>query len=500
LDAAQKQIIARSPTQMAEIRETITVSGMEGVAMEYWSPAPFWKSNGDYIGGTIASTNPVFLDDFGDALVNDVSYLVSNNIPVIMWGLQNEPATGEPNYPTCEYSVADYAATFAAVAPKVRTNFPNILIHANSQSGASGPYGTALRANPANLNFIDAWTIHRGRMDANDQITSDHNLDAGGKPVFSNEYHPAETNEWEVVNTAQSIMNWFAFQQSPTWFWLHALKPLNDSVATLFALGYWRRPNDMNFTFHPELAAGHWTWNPYNWNALSGFLRYLPWDSRRVHVNERAVLFDQRILAWKTPDNRLGVALSNRSPTNFVFKLDWGRIGAFTGHRFSVTNDNLNLGDRSGRWQQITLPPYSVEFWVEQNARSLWRAAYWPERPEGQPTLDFADPDGDGLCNLCEYVTGSNPTNSVDAQPLALAGEADSSGEYRLLTRPLHLDSSVAMKIELSHDLASWTEVIDLNATPAQIAPDGRWYYSWPASPGLQATFFRIGIAASTGP
>lgn len=66
--------------------------GIEGFAAEYWSPPPYWKDNKQYIGGSLASFNQSFLQEFGQARVADVKYLLNNGLKVAWWGLQNEPS------------------------------------------------------------------------------------------------------------------------------------------------------------------------------------------------------------------------------------------------------------------------------------------------------------------------------------------------------------------------------------------------------------------------
>ena len=81
------------------------------------------------------------------------------------------------------------------------------------------------------------------------------------------EYLDSKTSPERTINTAQSIMNWFAFGQSPTWYWLHALKPTSNEESPGYGLGFWRPYADSNFSHFPDLPAGHWTYNPDNWNG-----------------------------------------------------------------------------------------------------------------------------------------------------------------------------------------------------------------------------------------
>ena len=94
-----------------------------------------------------------------------------------------------------------------------------------------------------------------------------------GVPVWNNEceYLDSHTSPYRTINTAQSIMNWFAFGESPTWYWLHALKPTTNEESPGYGLGFWRPYNDTNFSHFPDLPAGHWTYNDDNWNGTTWF-------------------------------------------------------------------------------------------------------------------------------------------------------------------------------------------------------------------------------------
>ncbi|MEV4514385.1 hypothetical protein AB0K00_36170 [Dactylosporangium sp. NPDC049525] len=367
LDSTQKQIIGRWPTQLAELAELVAQSGIEGVSAEYWSPAPGWKSNGSYVGGTIASTDPGWLDQYGDAIVRDLQYLRDNGVPVKMFSLQNEPSIGSVAYSCCTYSNDQYYKAFKAIAPKIRAEFPGIVIHADAENGQRGRGGALIRADATALSQVDGWSFHRIGSDSNDQLQNNYTSDAAGKPVFSNEFeYQVPTSDWKMVNTAQSIMNWMTFQNSPTWFWLHALKPTYNSEASGYSLGFWRPYDDDDFTKYPTIAKGHWDYNPRNFNGIHGFVKYLPWNSVRYAVDEGTVRTEQRIMAWKTPQGKLVFAMTNRSLSTVTYTVDTGSVRSFQGQQYTPTARNTNLTDKTGPVLTLTLPPTSVQFWIER--------------------------------------------------------------------------------------------------------------------------------------
>lgn len=383
-DAEKKHIIERFPGQMDDLRTMQQVSGIEGFDVEYWSPAPYWKQGMSYYGGSIRSTDPAFINAFGDAMVDDLKYLREHGLRIAQWGLQNEPVIGLPkrtdqvrdsldakqSYASCYYTPEDYAAVLKVAVPKVRALLPGVHIHAPSWDGPAGPFAAEIRKDPELLRNIDAWTWHQIGHDSNDQINlrDKYMQGAGGKPVYQNEF---EYQPWDAkkiaspfMNTGQALMNWMVFENSPTWFWLHALKPVTNLEAAGYSLGYWRPAGVLQQNLSPKLQAGHWEFNPQNWNAIAGFLRYLSWDSTRLTVEESKIQNDQRILAWRSKDGKLGVALSNRGVEPYTFHLSGVEAKALIGHRYTIAALDAPLGQKSGQDIDITVPPQSFEFWT----------------------------------------------------------------------------------------------------------------------------------------
>lgn len=540
----QKELRGRWDTQTEEIREMIQKAGIEGISLEYWSPAPYWKANGRYIGkdgnnrlrcfGKDFANDPVykgdtswFLKDFAQSLVNDIFYFERNQIPVKMWGLQNEPSVDQ-NYSSCVYNTDQYTIAFNTVAPQIKAANPNVMIIADSESGPSH-HAKKISSDPNARRFVDAWVWHQIGADANTLIDQQEKYlkDTQGLPVFQNEYEYLRggTSPKRCLNTVQNIMNWFTFVNSPTWFWIHALKPVGNSEAAGYALGFWnpviQKPgmgtavvkkgrsagaartingleikrvspefidqlivsterelntkpgNPYSFTIDQKadvylvvdpasdytppaewtktnlvvvsdreehvykkrfnagkvqipantgkdskgnygiphaaivdavkennlkvglpkneknpgilvekietrnevntenLKPGHWVYNNYNWFALAGFLKHMPWNCRRFAVDEDRVRKDQRILAYKTPEGKMVVAITNRGSQPFTFNIETNSTNGFKGYRYTPeeagTNfEGIGVGTRSGGKLSVELPAMSWDFWVEQ--------------------------------------------------------------------------------------------------------------------------------------
>jgi hypothetical protein len=92
----------------------------------------------------------------------------------------------------------------------------------------------------------------------------------------------------------------------------------------------------------------------------------MPWNSVRIHVDEGLMSPDHRIMAWKSPSGKLAIALTNRTTAARTF--DIGLIGAsrqFTGYRYDAAAPNVKVGTYQGTSLKVTVPSYSIEFWVQ---------------------------------------------------------------------------------------------------------------------------------------
>jgi len=188
-----------------------------------------------------------------------------------------------------------------------------------------------------------------------------------GKPVFNDEfeYLSGGTSEARMMNTAQSIMNWMVFENAPTWFWLHALKPTTNSESEGYGLGLWRPADDTDFTHYPSIAAGYYDYLPTNWNAVAGFAKLLPWNSVRYQVDESTVQNDERIMAWKSPAGKWGLVVTNRSTGTYTFSINLGTSLTLTGYRYDSASNNAALGTVTGSTVSLVVPPNTIQFWIQ---------------------------------------------------------------------------------------------------------------------------------------
>ncbi len=394
LDAEEKHLQGRWPEQMDELKEMISKAGIEGVSLEYWSPAPFWKANRQYIGGankTPKKENVIrcfgedfandpdyhgdtarFLADFAEANVANIRYLRDHGVPVSMWGLQNEPKYNQSTYPSCWYrSPEEYAQVFNALAQAVRTFDPKIWIIADTSINLE--FIKPVLKDPEKAKLVDALVIHQVGFDANRVPRKDPKET---KPLFQNEYEylngPASPDR--CMNTVLCIMNWFQRAESPTWFWIHALKPYKNAEASGYSLGFWRPIDDADPEHDAKykgLKPGHWSWNPYNWNAVGSFLRHMPWDCTALAIKNGKFDPDLRVFAFRKPDGKVTVVLANRSFGAHTFHLSGLPKGNYVGYRYTPDEAGPNtagmkIGALSGETISPVVADRTWEFWEQQ--------------------------------------------------------------------------------------------------------------------------------------
>lgn len=390
MDKEKKQLQGRWPEQMDELSELMRESGVEGFSFEYWSPLPYWKANGKLTGrdntenvlrcfGSDFKNDPVyhgdtarFLDDFSTAVVKDIQFLKHHQLHLSFFGLQNEPMSNTA-YSSCTYKLLPreaYKRVFTAVAKKVRKADSTIKIIGDSQSLK---LVWPIVKDPRTFPLIDYMVMHHGGVDSKQVTKMQYETPL---PLFQNEYSysgAGDASPARCLNTLQHILNWFQRREAPSWFWLHALLPYNSGLSSGRALGLYRPIHAENDAEFPKgLKPGHWIWNPYNWYAVGSIMKHMPWDCRVVKVKEYQPDEDLRILAYKRPNGKLTIVLSNRSFGSHTFHLHTAIVnGRFKGYRYTPDEAGkdfmgIEIGELNGNVISPVVADMSWEFWEEQ--------------------------------------------------------------------------------------------------------------------------------------
>lgn len=541
-DREGKFLQPRWPSQLEELREMMETAGIEGLSFEYWSPAPFWKANRSYTALTTPDGHARnvlrpfapgfdkdpdymgnrgrFFTDFADAVVTDIKTLSAAGLRTSMFGLQNEPDINHTIYSTCEYPDSpSYLAAFQPVASAIRAHDPGIMIFADTaHTRFIGPG----MDNPEIAKLVDAYVVHTTGWASKTVAEVDAKIRSKlpPRPWFQNEYEylTGGATADRCLNMVEHILNSFQLGENPTWFWLHALKPVRNAEASGYSLGFWKslidpiteitsekhrrwvggpefsrlpeklrnleivsakrgdtsrpgvaynflvnqpvtvylavqdlgafvpdakwEPADLTLAWDggtdrvfkrsfergevsipshpgvdgdrhgvPHLAfvepagpaaaldieigvnqpilvrsqaialerkaaavpPGHWIYNPFNWHAVGSFAKRMPWNSVALDVDEGKPDDGARILAYRRPNGKLTVVVSNRSETDkrsFDMATGLGDDARWEGFRFTpyeagTGTMGVPVGTLSGTRINPTLSPQSWEFWEQ---------------------------------------------------------------------------------------------------------------------------------------
>ena len=120
------------------------------------------------------------------------------------------------------------------------------------------------------------------------------------------------------------------------------------------------------------IAPGHWVFNPYNWHAVGSFVKHMPWDCTALQVEEANYDPEGRILAFKKPDGKVTIVVSNRSTKERTFDIATGlEKAAWKGFRYTPDEAGKEcmggaVGAQAGAAIKPVLPPRSWEFWEQE--------------------------------------------------------------------------------------------------------------------------------------
>ena len=94
----------------------------------------------------------------------------------------------------------------------------------------------------------------------------------------------------------------------------------------------------------------------------------------------------------------------------------------------------------------------------------VWSAGPFPSGKTLTDTDPTHDPDGGGLANAIEWVTGGDPTNSADDSTTAPTIDNTSDPDYFIFTyrrtSAANADSHTAIEVEYGSDFSGWTTAV----------------------------------------
>jgi autotransporter-associated beta strand protein len=127
-----------------------------------------------------------------------------------------------------------------------------------------------------------------------------------------------------------------------------------------------------------------------------------------------------------------------------------------TTYYYTVQAKNSGSGLTGPISTEVSATPEAVTL----SALQSWRELHFSSSENAGNGADLADPDGDGVVNLLEYATNTNPT-VANAAPVVALGK-DGAGTHLTLTFTRIADETLVYSVQATNDLAgtpSWTEI-----------------------------------------
>jgi hypothetical protein len=156
-----------------------------------------------------------------------------------------------------------------------------------------------------------------------------------------------------------------------------------------------------------------------------------------------------------------GLPAKNGNYDLFITGEGVGRAGSFAS--ISITGSHItSLANSGGVWTGTDSSGTSFSFSEATGVLTVtggitpttplqdWRQANFGSVDNAGSGADSADFDGDGIANLLEYATGTNPT-VANAPAVTLSR----SGDFLTLTFPRIDDASITYTVQASDDLVS---------------------------------------------
>lgn len=398
-----------------------------GLIPEYWSPAPYWKTNSAYGGGAGQSgANPsiatlwaggayartVTLDSIRvsdptgyaaqinlltNAMLNDLEYLHANVAPVRGFGLQNEfDNPTNDSYGHCTYTIPMYVDVLSSIIPKIRASTPlatwggqpnTVLVHATSRSSIPSEINTA----PI-YSEIAYTTQHRipdlgaaapgvkGDADyAKSNMTSwlNSSLD---KEVADNEFeyfYDVNDDPWTTANTILVQANFMRLGKARTHNpMIHIAKPIGQTsqssntkgygvVAARLPVPFSQDPSTPGDPF-PAVGHGEYITQPINGNAVKSFADNIKVGAK-IMPSAATVAAGQQVVPFVNADGKRGYMLVNRNTVDWTATVGFGKALTASVKRYSLTDDGVAVSTISAASAaSLTVPANSALSVLEQ--------------------------------------------------------------------------------------------------------------------------------------
>lgn len=384
-----------------------------GLAPEYWCPPPYWLTSGSYHGtnelsaggsysrstklSSIKETDPTQyskqIDDFTDAVVNDLEYLHQNIAPVRMFGLQNEPTYASLPYGACKYDAQTYNDVLEVLYPKIQASAvlseyedePNdvklLVASSDEEEPFDGIGGTFIQNNS---DMIWGYTHHSMRKGSGERGTgadwykSDEyktKIKADRTNVFINEYEyftSQKTDEFRCGNNMIRLIFELIYGEAQVLHpVIHIFKPIGQTLSATNTKGYCLLQCNLNGEYGYDLSSdvtlnkGTFSENKTMFNSWGLFGDNLPIGSYVIGNYNQT----QTSLGWCALkfNDKLYIFMANSGlSTNGIIKLTFSEAKKFSGKCYSMNYYGEKMASKSGSTIEFLIPPSTGIVWIEQ--------------------------------------------------------------------------------------------------------------------------------------
>ena len=395
-----------------------------GLAPEYWCPAPYWVTGGDYhyssgnrltAGGeydrtitlaSIKSSDPVQynaqIEAFTDAIVDDLEYLHQNICPVRMFGLQNEPVYGSQPYGACRYDEQTYNDVLEVLYPKIQAstvlstynnelNEVKLLV-ASSDEGSpfSGIAATYIKNHSNNIwgythhmmRKISGEVAYEGANRGADYYKSDHYTNyvkMGHSNVFCNEYEyfgnnfDGDTNDFRCSNNMLHLINELVYGRAKVLHpVIHICKPIGQTASSTNTKGYCLYAANLKGDYGTDilastnsnnLAKGTYYTNATMYNSWKMFNDNLPVNSYVVGDYINTVKNGGYVVLKHS--GKLYIFMANNGSEDISITLTFDKNKHLNGKYYDAKCIGKPIESVNGNTINFVVPAYSGQCWIE---------------------------------------------------------------------------------------------------------------------------------------
>ena len=391
-----------------------------GLAPEYWCPSPYWLTSGSYHGKnqlraggsysmdttltSIKNTDVIQynkqIEEFTDAIVNDLEYLHQNIAPVRMFGLQNEPVYDEMKYGACKYDRQTYNDVLECLYPKIKAslvlsefndekNEIKLIVASSDETSPFDGIGKTFIDNHAD--WIWGYTHHSMKKasgevgEGAEWYKSDdfkNNVKKDKKNVFINEYEyfnsSSKDDVFKCSNNMVRLINEIIYGEAEVLHpIIHILKPVGQSLSNTNTNGYCMYKANLKGEYGTDVLASYNVENLNKGTAVQNAWAYNSWalfgDNLPVgsYLVGRYNTIEGGSWCIYKYAGKLHIFMANNTNDDISIALNFSKSKKFEGKYYSLKYCGKKIKSKQGSVIEFVVPANSGQFWKEVEVHNI---------------------------------------------------------------------------------------------------------------------------------